>query len=208
MSENERFQLYSAIRTLLPKTEKALRFIEIGSYAGASLKLEHTAAKRDGRTVQAIAVEPGGKPSFYEVVKEIGAQHVRAFSHEAAVSIKALIAQDGVRPEFIMVDGDHSYEGVRQDALDYYELLAPGGVMIFHDFLPPLDDRNREAIHFHHAGTEPGIRKACLEVMEGKFGAIPVELPLLYPTDPTQTQPHLPVIPGVFSTVKVYKKPA
>jgi len=86
-------------------------------------------------------------------------------------------------------------------------VLAPGGIMIFHDFLPSLNAENQAAIFFHHGGNEPGIRKACLEVIEGTFGAVPVVLPLLYPTDTTQTQPHLPVIPGVFSTIKIYRKP-
>ena len=122
-------------------------------------------------------------------------------------AIRQIIEQDGIKPEFIMVDGDHSYEGVRQDAELYYDLLAPGGIMVFHDFLPELSNENREAIFFHHGGKEPGIRQACIEVMEKKFGATPVELPLLYPTDPTQTQAHLPVIPGVFSTIRVYRKP-
>lgn len=206
MSPNERFQLYTAVRTLLPCTEKILRYIEIGAHAGASFKLEHIAAQHDGRRIQPIAIEPGGLPSFYEVVSQIGATHIRAYSHEALSEVKR-ICSDGVRPEFIMIDGDHSYEGVKQDILDYYEVLAPGGIMIFHDFLPALTSENREAIFFHHGGREPGIRQACMEVIEGKFGAIPVELPLLYPNDPTQTQPHLPVIPGVYSTIRIYRKP-
>jgi len=207
MSANERFQLYTAIRTLLPKSESMLRFIEIGTHAGASFKLEHTAAMHDGRKVHPIAIEPGGLQSFYDVVQQIGATHLKAYSHAAISEVKRIIALDGVRPEFIMVDGNHSYEGVRQDIVDYYEVLAPGGIMIFHDFLPSLNAENQAAIFFHHGGNEPGIRKACLEVIEGMFGAVPVVLPLLYPTDTTQTQPHLPVIPGVFSTIKIYRKP-
>jgi tetratricopeptide (TPR) repeat protein len=206
MSANERFVLFRAMRTLVPKSQRALRFIEIGSHAGASLKLLHNAAKLDGRALLPIAIEPGGLSSFYQVVAEIGARHFKAFSHAALSTVKSELA-DGVSPELIMVDGDHSYEGVKQDILDYYDLLAPGGVMVFHDFLPELSPNNRAAIMFHHGGKEPGIRRACIETIEQHFGATPIELPLLYPTDPTQTQPHLPEIPGVFSTIKIYRKP-
>jgi hypothetical protein len=79
--------------------------------------------------------------------------------------------------------------------------------MMFHDYLPPLDADNREAIMYHHAGNEPGIRQACQELMENTYRCEVLDLPLLYPTDPTQTQAHLPIIPGVFSTIRAYRKP-
>ena len=78
--------------------------------------------------------------------------------------------------------------------------------MVFHDYLPPLNDENRTAILFHHGGKEPGIRQACQELMDKTYHCERVEVPLLYPTDPTQTQAHLPIIPGVFSTLRVYRK--
>ena len=79
--------------------------------------------------------------------------------------------------------------------------------MMFHDYLPPLNDENREAILFHHGGNEPGIRQACQEFMENTYGCEVIDIPLLYPTDPTQSQAYLPIIPGVFSTIRAYRKP-
>jgi hypothetical protein len=114
----------------------------------------------------------------------------------------------GNLPDFILIDGDHSYEGVSQDIVDFYPLLSPGGIIMFHDYLPALDERNRKFIHAHHAGKEPGIRQSCSELMETTYGLQPISLPLLYPTDPTQTQPHLPIIPSVLSTIRAYRKPA
>lgn len=37
--------------------------------------------------------------------------------------------------QVILIDGDHSYEGVKQDFNDYKELLDVGGYIIFHDVL-------------------------------------------------------------------------
>lgn len=37
--------------------------------------------------------------------------------------------------ELILVDGDHSYEGVSQDILGWWPTLVPDGVMFFHDYL-------------------------------------------------------------------------
>ena len=35
--------------------------------------------------------------------------------------------------DFIWVDGDHSYEGVKGDILAWARHLVPGGIMVFHD---------------------------------------------------------------------------
>lgn len=209
MSANERFQLYYALRNELASSRGLMRFIEIGSYSGASLFLTHQALQRRGQPFQGISVEPGGTEQFHQVVQLLGKNliHLPMFSHEASQRLASMVDPEHL-PQFIFVDGDHRYPGVRQDIIDYYPLLAPGGIMLFHDYLPPLDDRNRAAILHHHAGAEPGIRQACQELMEDTYRCERIELPLLYPTDPTQTQPQLPIIPGVFSTVRAYRKPA
>ncbi len=208
MSRNERFQLYYTLRQLLPKSTFPLRFVEIGSFAGSSLFLICQALKRIAPQLQGYAIDPGGHPQLQRVLEHLQNEvtHLRMFSHQALPQLKRIFEQDGL-PPFMFIDGDHSYEGVRQDILNYYPLLAPGGMMLFHDYLPALNEENQEAILFHHGGKEPGIRQACEELMENTYGCELVELPLLYPTDPTQTQAHLPIIPGVFSTIRAYRKP-
>jgi cephalosporin hydroxylase/Flp pilus assembly protein TadD len=209
MSTNERFQLYYVLRTLLKPGSSPFRFVEIGSFAGSSLFLNVRSLKRSHAYLQGFAVDPGGHPQLRQVIEHLrgDVQHLPLFSHQAAPQLQQFFQQDGKFPEFIFVDGDHTYQGVRQDIIDYFPLLAPGGIMVFHDYLPPLNDENREAILFHHAGQEPGIRQACQELMENTYGCEVLELPLLYPTDPTQTQPYLPIIPGVFSSIRAYRKP-
>lgn len=208
MSMNERFQLYYALRQELPKSGGLTRFVEIGSYSGASLLLTHQALQRQGIRFQGICVEPGGTAQFHEIVKLLSADviHLPVFSHEAARRLAAMVEPQRL-PQFIFVDGDHTYQGVLQDILDFYPLLAPGGIMLFHDYLPALDQKNSPFILNHHGNQEPGIRQACQELMEESYGCELIELPLLYPSDPTQTQPQLPIIPGVFSTVRAYRKP-
>ncbi|MDV7398787.1 class I SAM-dependent methyltransferase, partial [Arthrospira platensis SPKY1] len=108
--------------------------------------------------------------------------------------LQQIFERDGNYPPYIFVDGDHSYEGVKKDIINYYPLLASGGLMIFHDYLPPLDEQNSSSILFHHGGNEPGIRQACQELMENTYNCEIIEVPLLYPDDPTQTQAYLPII--------------
>ncbi len=210
MSKNERFQLYYALRKLLPVTSYPFRFIEIGSFAGSSLFLNHKALARGHNNIQGWAIDPGLHPQLKLVLDNLPPEitHLRMFSHDALVQLQRVFEQDGNYPPYIFVDGDHSYAGVKQDIINYYPLLAPGGLMIFHDYLPPLDEQNSSSILFHHGGNEPGIRQACQELMENTYHCEIIAVPLLYPDDPTQTQAYLPIIPGVFSSLKIYRKPS
>jgi len=209
MSKNERFQLYYVLRKLLPEFSQPLRFIEIGSFAGSSLFLTCKALNRLTSNLQGFAIDPGLHPQLKLVLQEVkqNVTHLQVFSHDAVTQLQRKFEQDNNLPPFIFVDGDHSYEGVKQDIINYYPLLKPGGMMMFHDYLPALNDENRSAILSHHGGNEPGIRQACQELMEDTYHCELIDIPLLYPTDPTQTQAYLPIIPGVFSTIRVYRKP-
>ena len=40
---------------------------------------------------------------------------------------------DGELLDFLMIDGDHTYEGVKQDYEMYKQLVKPGGYIAFHD---------------------------------------------------------------------------
>lgn len=50
--------------------------------------------------------------------------------------------------DYLFVDGDHSYEGVKQDFATYGQLLTAGGVMAFHDILPDRKDPTNEVHRF------------------------------------------------------------
>jgi SAM-dependent methyltransferase len=207
MSANERFQLHEAV-ALVPRRASPVRFVDVGSHAGASLALAYMALKKAGARVAGFCVEPGGHPDLAQVLRTIGPEvlHVPGSPHDAAALLASTFA-DGNGPELVVVAGDTSYAGVRQALLDYYPLLAPGGLLVVHGWLPPLDDANRLAILAHQGGDEPGVRQACAEVLEAGSGLRPLDLPLLYPTDPTPAQAHLPIIPGLFSTLRAYRKP-
>jgi predicted O-methyltransferase YrrM len=126
-------------------------------------------------------------------------------SDQAVSVVAAECSKLGQRPDAILIDGDHSYAGVKRDLELYFPLLRPGGVIVVHDYLPVLSEENRDFILYHHKNNEPGIRRACEEFFTSHV-AEPVEAPLLYPTDPTQTQAWLPIIPGVSSTIRAWRK--
>jgi len=54
-------------------------------------------------------------------------------SHNSWVRAKVTNALAGEQLDFLFIDGDHSYEGVKQDWNDYRGLVRPGGLVAFHD---------------------------------------------------------------------------
>jgi predicted O-methyltransferase YrrM len=63
---------------------------------------------------------------------------IRADSH-APSTVDAVARLLGSEPivDFLFIDGDHSEEGVEQDFQDYAQFVRPGGIIGFHDILPP-----------------------------------------------------------------------
>jgi predicted O-methyltransferase YrrM len=53
---------------------------------------------------------------------------------ETARQVERLLADAKI--EFLFIDGDHSYEGVRRDFELYSPLVCEGGIVAFHDIVP------------------------------------------------------------------------
>lgn len=54
--------------------------------------------------------------------------------------------------DYVFIDGDHSYEGIRWDWLNYSPTVRPGGIVAFHDTWP------------NHDRHEPGVVQWCDEL--------------------------------------------
>jgi len=48
--------------------------------------------------------------------------------------VKQILAEKKL--DLLFIDGDHSYDGVKQDFLNYRHLVRDGGLIIFHDIVP------------------------------------------------------------------------
>lgn len=64
---------------------------------------------------------------------------VRADSHLDSTRERVRTALEGRQIDLLFIDGDHSYEGVRNDFEDYAPLVRAGGLIAFHDIVegPP-----------------------------------------------------------------------
>ncbi|MEM9914736.1 MAG: class I SAM-dependent methyltransferase [Planctomycetota bacterium] len=124
---------------------KPQRVLEIGTARGGSLYLWSQAATDDATLVSVDL--PGGDyggaypdcrtPFYQSFARPEQTMHLhRADSHQPA-SLD-LVKQDfGDQPiDYAFIDGDHLYEGVKQDFEMYGPLVRPGGLIGFHDTQP------------------------------------------------------------------------
>jgi predicted O-methyltransferase YrrM len=61
---------------------------------------------------------------------------IRGDSHDPSTLAQAREVLRDRRVDFLFIDGDHSYEGVRTDFELYRQLLADDGLVAFHDVIP------------------------------------------------------------------------
>jgi predicted O-methyltransferase YrrM len=115
------------------------RLIELGVWHGVTTKRLRAAMPADA---ELWAVDPYARGrlgvSFPELIarREVSTvengtvRWVRATGAEAAAQFRA---EAGATADFLFIDGDHSWEGIRSDWEAWRELLRPGGIVCLHD---------------------------------------------------------------------------
>ncbi len=122
------------------------RILEIGTANGGSLFLIAQSASADARLISVDLHKGefgGGYPAWkiplYKAFTQRGQRLdlIRGDSHAPTTveSVQRLLA--GEKLDFLFIDGDHTYEGVRQDFESYSPLVRSGGLVGFHDIAPP-----------------------------------------------------------------------
>lgn len=131
--------LVSMIATILHENPSAVRWLELGSYAGeaAELILAHPqittlhCVDQWGEAVEATRLRTRSDP------------RARVFHASTAEFAKIVTSPYDV----VYIDADHSYEGVKADIEAYAKLVSSGGYLCGHD---------------HHEGF-PGVIRAVRE---------------------------------------------
>ena len=113
------------------KTEDNGVMVEIGSYLGCSGTAIGTVAQKKGSKFYMI--DPFYETSRdeceenikkrgvnqYNIIQEPSAEYGETFDHDI---------------DFIFIDGDHLYDGVKKDCDAFLPLVKPGGFVLFHDY--------------------------------------------------------------------------
>lgn len=126
------------------------RSMEIGTYRGGTLYLLCNFSAPDAKIISLDLPRGrfgGGyhwaKIPLFKCFPRSGQtlRLIRADSHlpETRERIESLLAGDKL--DFLFIDGDHTYEGVKRDFEMYSPLVRPGGIVAFHDIAihPPAE---------------------------------------------------------------------
>jgi predicted O-methyltransferase YrrM len=132
--------LLEAVRELRPR-----RVVEIGTANGGTLFLFTRVAAEDARIVSVDLPSGafGGEANEWKhplweafVTGRQSLRLIRADSHAPGTLGLVKKELEGEPIDFLMIDGDHTYEGVKQDFETYAPLVRPGGMIAFHDICP------------------------------------------------------------------------
>ncbi len=156
MTNCERFAIQDLLRRTKPKVA-----LEIGTYKGGSLQvISHFAEE-----VYSIDIDPtvperlGGR--FPQVHYRIGP------SGEVLPKVLAEIAERGVDIGFVLIDGDHSTAGVRDDINKLLAYIPKSRcIVIMHDSFNP---DCREGIRTASWGASPYVHMVDLDFIPGIF---------------------------------------
>lgn len=151
-SQEEIAALYREVCALAPKV-----VVEIGTCHGGSLYLWCQAAD-PASTVISLDL-PNGKfgGGYHEARAKLygcfatASQHlhlIRDDSHSPACVGNILGLLDNRKIDFLFIDGDHSYQGVKRDYETYAPLVRDGGIIAFHDILPSPPSLGMEVWRF------------------------------------------------------------
>lgn len=160
--------LYRRVLALKPR-----RVLEIGTARGGTLYLWTQAAAPDATLISLDL--PGGAfggaypawriPFYGAFAREKQTMHLlQEDSHLAQTSQKVKDLLQGASLDFLFIDGDHTYEGVKADFETYAPLVRPGGLVAFHDIL----DRPQVAgLEVHRFWAELKKRYPATEIIGG-----------------------------------------
>lgn len=128
----EFLQLLNMVRELAPK-----RLVEIGGRRGGSSLLFSTAS---GDNCDIVTIDLGNKGSrakrLMSLCRDRQIQFWQGDSHAQETHARLAQYLKGSALDFLFIDGDHSYEGAKQDFENYSKLVRPGGLIALHDIQP------------------------------------------------------------------------
>lgn len=180
--------LAELIEKKLPKVA-----VEIGTASGGTLFLTSCLAAEDALIVSIDlphGMYGGGYPEWkiplYENFARRGQQIglIRGDSHSDETFAKLQSFLKGRTIDYLFIDGDHTYVGVKTDFYRYGALMSADGLIAFHDIVP---DRSETPDHFvsvfwdeikghyrhHEFIQDPTQSKLGLGALELERGVVP-----------------------------------
>ena len=133
-------QIREEIKNLLLILDKVKPkvILEIGTARGGTLFLFSNIADEEATLISVDLYQTVEKRILFRYIKK-GKQKIfliQGDSHKIEILRKIKGILKGRNVDFLFIDGDHSYEGVKKDFEMYSPLVRKGGIIAFHDIVP------------------------------------------------------------------------
>ena len=173
--------LATLVESLRPKT-----VVEIGTSKGGTLFLWARLATADAHIISVDL--PGGendwayprwKEPFYQTFasKAQRIDLVRGDSHDFRILDECTRALGGHKVDFLFIDGDHAYEGVKRDYELYSPLVRRGGIIAFHDIAEHPPSTGSEVHRFWNELKQGRTAKEFIEDKDQGWAGIGILFP-------------------------------
>lgn len=156
MSRNERYAFIKLLEKIKPKTA-----IEIGCFKGGSLEVLSKYCEK----VYSIDINP-------EVKKSLDGKFSNAEIHigKSSVVVPRIlkkIADNNEELQFVLIDGEHTFKGVKSDISHFLKIEPKNNIFIvFHDSFNPIC---RKAIKKTNYNNSPYVHYVELDFISGVF---------------------------------------
>jgi len=181
----ERSEIISLAKLIKDRQPRTV--VEIGTAHGGTLFLWCRLAHPQG-TIVSIDLPGGRHGGGYPYWKSwlyrrfpLTTQQLhllRGDSHqpEMRARLKNILPEAG-KVDFLFIDGDHSYAGVKADFEMYSGLVRPGGLIVFHDICKHAEQLNCHVDRFwQEVKTERRTREFVRDWNQGIFGIGVIEV--------------------------------
>lgn len=118
--------------------------LEIGVRTGISTAAFLLGVEKNGGHVYSV-------DNNADCIAAVGSHPQWTFIHESSFNAEKLKSQIPATLDILFIDGDHTYEGVKQDLANYASMVKSGGRIILHDVC---------------SGYDPGVRQAFDEYID------------------------------------------
>jgi cephalosporin hydroxylase len=134
------WQIMEEIKNLLLILDKVKPkvILEIGTAGGGTLFLFSNIAYEEAILISVDLYQTIEKRILFRYIKKEKQKIflIQGDSHSIETLRKIEEILKGRKVDFLFIDGDHSYEGVKKDFEMYSPLVRKGGIIAFHDIIP------------------------------------------------------------------------
>jgi len=168
--------LLDRVRCLRPKV-----VLEIGTASGGTLFMFTRVAAADAVLISVDL--PGGtfgggyprwRAPLYRrfALPGQGVRLLRGNSHDQVMSDRMQRILGNTPIDFLFIDGDHSYDGVKQDYQAYARFVRRGGIIALHDIAPHADGECEVDRYWRELVTQVPACQSLIQSLNQGWGGI------------------------------------